>query len=102
MGLTDIPAMQLVEEIHAQVSPHAPPIVVYSPQPVSLETELAVRNLGREGVVRFADSPQRLLEETILLLHRADADLSESQHETLEEARRNDGTLKVKTFCGGG
>ena len=47
-------------------------------------------------MVRFADSAERLLEETVLLLHRADADLSESQRETLADARRHDDTLKGK------
>ncbi len=76
LGLTDIPALQLVDEIHAEVSPQAPPIVVYSKRPVSLAVETEIRNQGRLGVVRFADTTERLLEETVLLLHRAEADLS--------------------------
>ncbi len=94
--VSDIPAMQLVEEIHAQAGPQAPPVVVYSLGSVSLDLETAIRNLGRDGVVRFADSPARLLEEAVLLLHRADADLSAAQRATLTEARRHDDTLKGK------
>jgi CheY-like chemotaxis protein/two-component sensor histidine kinase len=95
-GLADIPAMQLVEEIHAEMSPLAPPIVVYCPQPVRLEMETAIRNLGRLGVVRFADATDRLLEETVLLLHRAEADLTEAQRQSLAETRRHEATLRGK------
>src|SRR5471030_2309185 len=44
-GLADIPATQLVDEIHAESTSLAPPIVVYSAQPVSLATETEIRNL---------------------------------------------------------
>jgi CheY-like chemotaxis protein/two-component sensor histidine kinase len=95
-GLTDIPALQLVDQIHAEVSPQAPPIVVYSKRPVSLAVETEIRNQGRLGEVRFADTTERLLEETVLLLHRAEADLSQAQRESLAETRRHDATLRGK------
>jgi CheY-like chemotaxis protein len=50
----------------------------------------------RSGVVRFAESSERLLEETVLLLHRAEADLSEEQRDALAIVRKNDVTLAGK------
>ena len=47
-------------------------------------------------MVRFAESNERLLEETVLLLHRAEADLSDDQRELLTAVRRNDVTLAGK------
>jgi CheY-like chemotaxis protein len=85
-----------VEEIHVQSDPHAPPIVVFSTTPVSQDIEAAIRSLGRDGVVRFAGSLERLLEETVLLLHRPDSVLSGSQREILAASRHNDDTLKGK------
>jgi len=96
IGLNDIPALQLVEEIHTHGNPQAPPVVVYSKQPVDASTETAIRNLGREGAVRLADSPARLLEETVLMLHRAEANLSDEQRKILAEVRQHDDTLKGK------
>jgi HAMP domain-containing protein/signal transduction histidine kinase/DNA-binding response OmpR family regulator len=96
IGLHDIPAIQMVEEIHALVSPQAPPVVVYSATRIDETTEAAIRNLGREGVVRFADSPARLLDETVLMLHRAEDNLSEEQREVLNEVRGHDTTLRGK------
>jgi len=95
-ALADIAAIELVAEIHAQAGPLPPPIVIYSDSPVSQENETQIRDLGRLGVVRFAESAERLLEETVLLLHRAEVDLSEAQRETLAETRRRDVSLKGK------
>ena len=58
--------------------------------------EAEIRRLARHSVVRYAESPERLLEETVLFLHRAEADLSESQREILGSVRRTDSTLAGK------
>jgi CheY-like chemotaxis protein len=47
-------------------------------------------------VVGYADSPDRLLEETVLFLHRAQSDLSDAQMEILNSIRRSDSTLAGK------
>jgi len=62
--------------------------------PARLESE--IRTLARSGVVRFAESNERLLEETVLLLHRAEANLSDEQRELLSACRRGDATLAGK------
>jgi CheY-like chemotaxis protein len=95
-GLADIPAAQLAEEIQTETSPQTPPIVLLGGPKAGAELESDIRRLSRYSVVRFAESNERLLEETILLLHRAEADLSESQRETLNAVRRSDVTLVGK------
>ena len=50
----------------------------------------------RQSVVRYAESLERLLEETVLLLHRAETDLSESQREILKALRQNASVLAGK------
>ncbi len=93
LHLRDIPAVQLAEEIRAQISPQTPPIVICGPLSPGAELEADIRRLARESVVRYAESMERALEETVLLLHRAHADLSEFQRETLESVRRGDSAL---------
>jgi CheY-like chemotaxis protein len=95
LRVADIPAMQLVEEIQAETSP-MPPVVVCGPKRLGPEAEAAIKGLARQSVVRYAESPERLLEETVLLLHRADADLSESQQETLKTLRQSVSVLAGK------
>jgi len=91
----DIPAAQLVEEIQAEVNP-APPLVVCGAPASSAGPEAEIRSLARRSVVRYAESPERMLEETVLLLHRAEADLSDSQRELLSTMRRSDAILAGK------
>ena len=47
-------------------------------------------------MIRYAESQERLLEETVLLLHRAETDLSESQRETLKSLRQSSSLLAGK------
>jgi CheY-like chemotaxis protein len=96
LRLPDIPATQLAEEIQAETSPQIPPIVFSGMHILTAELESEIRRLARSSMVRFAESNGRLLEETVLLLHRADANLSGDQLEVLTAVRRNDVTLAGK------
>ncbi|MGO4881291.1 MAG: HAMP domain-containing protein, partial [Bryobacteraceae bacterium] len=91
--LRDIPALQLAEEIRNHTAPQSPPVVICGPKNPGPDLETEILRLARQGTLRYAESPERLLEETVLFLHRAQVDLSEAQRETLELARRNDTTL---------
>jgi len=95
LRVADIPAVQLVKEIQAEISP-MPPVVLCGPKRLGAETEEAIQRLARQSVVRYAESQERLLEETVLLLHRAETDLSESQREILKALRQSGSVLAGK------
>ncbi len=95
-SLPDIPAPRLLEEIQAQCGPDTPPIVLCGAPPRSASFEAEIQRLARSGIIRYAESAGSLLHETVLLLHRAEPDLSESQREVLASLRRNDATLAGK------
>ncbi len=95
LRVADIPAVQLVEEIQAEINP-TPAVVVCGPKKLGAEAEEAIQRLARQSVVRYAESPERLLEETVLLLHRAETDLSEAQRETLKALRQSGSVLSGK------
>jgi CheY-like chemotaxis protein len=96
LHLADIPAAQLVEEIQGEIGSHTAPILVCGPADPGVVVEAEIRRLARQSVVRYADSPERMLEETVLFLHRAESDLSDSQREILNWARRSDSPLAGK------
>jgi HAMP domain-containing protein/signal transduction histidine kinase/DNA-binding response OmpR family regulator len=96
LRLADIPAAQLVEEIQAETSPPTPPIVLSGLRDLTAELESAIRRLARSSVVHFAESSERLLDETVMLLHRAEAELSDEQRAALTAVRRNDVALAGK------
>ncbi|MBZ5579490.1 MAG: HAMP domain-containing protein [Acidobacteriia bacterium] len=87
--LSDIPATQLVEEIQAQSSPQTIPIVLFGKRNPGAAVEAEIQKLARAAIVRRAESAGQLLLETVLLLHRAEADLSESQRASLAAIRRS-------------
>ncbi len=96
LRLPDIPAVQLAEEIQAETGLQTPPIVFSGAHTLGAGLESDLRNLARSSVIRFAESNERLLEETVLLLHRADSDLSDNQKALLAAVRQNDVTLAGK------
>ena len=96
-AIADIPATQLVEEIQGQLGAHTPPILICGPAEPGDAADAEIRNLGRYSVVRYVDSLERLLEETVLFLHRAEVDLSDSQRDILGSARRTDARLVGKS-----
>jgi HAMP domain-containing protein/signal transduction histidine kinase/CheY-like chemotaxis protein len=96
LRLKDIPALSMVEEIQKEITPYAPPVVLAGLHNLSVGMEAEIRKLARSSTVRYAESHGRLLEETVFLLHRSEADLSESQREELANFRRNDDTLAGK------
>jgi hypothetical protein len=96
LRLPDIPAMDLVEEIHAQTGPEPPPIVLYSKRNLSDAETSAMQRLNRGGIVRHAKTPEELLDFTVLLLHRNEAELSDEQRAILATIRQADQTLAGK------
>ena len=55
-----------------QLGAHTPPILICGPAEPGADADAEIRNLGRHSVVRYVDSLERLLEETVLFLHRAE------------------------------
>jgi len=88
LRLSDIPALQLVEEIQKEVGPEAPPTIIYSKRMLAENELKELKRLATASLVKYAQSEDRLLDETALLLHRAEAELSEHQRHILEEVRR--------------
>jgi CheY-like chemotaxis protein len=87
---------QLIEEIQNATSPHTPPITLHGRYTGAADEESEIIRLSRVSPIRFVGATDRLLEETVLRLHRADADLSQSQRETLTRLRQGDAALAGK------
>jgi CheY-like chemotaxis protein len=96
LRLTGVSATQLAEEIQALTSPYATPVVLFGKRNREAAVETEIQKLARLTGVRRADSAGHLLLETVLLLHRAESNLSESQRAVLAAIRRNDATLANK------
>ncbi|MFY2558682.1 HAMP domain-containing protein [Corallococcus terminator] len=93
LGLPDLPGTELIRRVREAHGAGGPPIIVYTGRELSRAQETELRRVAEAIVVKDAQSPERLLEETSLFLHRSPANLSESKRRMLEKARERDPLL---------
>jgi CheY-like chemotaxis protein len=87
---------QLVEDVQSATAPHTPPIILYGRYNGTGDDEAELLRLARVSPIRFVRVADRLLEETVLLLHRAESDLTQTQRDTVSRLRQSDSTLAGK------
>jgi HAMP domain-containing protein/signal transduction histidine kinase/DNA-binding response OmpR family regulator len=97
LEIEDIGTMQLIEEIQNQLAPHIAPLMVMMTRPLTQEEEDSLTRLARGSVIKRAQTLERLLDESVLLMHRAEMDLLPDQVRILERLRQTDPTLFGKT-----
>jgi CheY-like chemotaxis protein len=94
LELPDTTAPAFIEQLQKQAAPHVPPVIVFAGEGLPDSTAREIRRLARSSVVRYAGSFERLLDESVLLLHRNEADLSDGQRSLLAELRQKDVILE--------
>jgi HAMP domain-containing protein/signal transduction histidine kinase/CheY-like chemotaxis protein len=97
LQLQDIGPLQLIDEIQNQLRPHVPPIMIMATRKLAPQEEQGLASLGRNSVIKRAQSLERLLDDSVLLLHRAETELLPVQCRILENLRRTDPALFGKT-----
>jgi HAMP domain-containing protein/CheY-like chemotaxis protein/signal transduction histidine kinase len=69
------------------------PVVVFTGKELSPEEDAQLRTLARSVVVKGVESPERLLDETALFLHRIVSDLPPEKQKMLDRLHRSDEAL---------
>ena len=72
------------------------PVVVFTGKELSPEEDARLHTLARSVVVKGVESPERLLDETALFLHRVVADLPQEKQKMLDRLHRSDEALVAK------
>ncbi len=92
LGLPDMPGMELIrrlrDEVHAEL-----PIIVYTGREMTDEEERELRRLTESIIVKSARSPEHLLDETTLFLHRVESSLPENKRRMIRQAQQTDPQL---------
>jgi len=96
LALPDMSGIDLVEQIHMRPALRELPVVLYSDKGLSVAEEAHLEQIGRNVVVKEAESPERLLEEATLFLHQVEASLPEAKRRMLEQVHRSDPKLAGK------
>ncbi len=96
LGLPDMPGFELIQKIKATVGDPGVPIIVYTGKDLTREEETELRRLAETIIVKDAQSPERLLDETTLFLHRVQAKMPEAKRRMIEQVHRNDPVIAGK------
>ncbi len=92
--MADGAAAHFLENLYAQSSLQPPPAILFGGYQEDANARLT--GVLQAGVVRHIASPERLLDETVLLLHREEAQLNDRQRAALADVRRRDAALAGK------
>ncbi|WP_017874992.1 HAMP domain-containing protein [Janthinobacterium sp. CG3] len=93
LTLPDINGFDLLDMIGKQVALRDLPVVIYTAQDLNRKEVAKLKRYAKTIVIKDARSPERLLDETALFLHRSHASLPELQRRMLEEIHAADGGL---------
>ena len=93
LTLPDISGFDLLDRIGKEPALRDLPIVIYTAQELTRKEVAKLKRYAKTIVIKDARSPERLLDETALFLHRAHASLPEPQRRMLDEIHAQDGGL---------
>lgn len=98
LGLEDMNGFELLDKMHnCEVSINVP-VIVYTGRDLSREEEEKLRKFTETIIIKGVKSPERLLEESALFLHRAEANLPEHHLEEVRRVHPKDGVFANKTI----
>jgi CheY-like chemotaxis protein len=93
LKLPDMSGFELLEHIRQDDALTQVPIVVFTGRELSPEEDAQLHSIARSVIVKGVESPDRLLDETALFLHRVVADLPPDKQRMLERLRNSDENL---------
>ncbi|MGI2908666.1 HAMP domain-containing protein [Tolypothrix sp. VBCCA 56010] len=96
LGLPDMSGIELIEQIKEEPNLNHLPIVIYTGKDLTPHEETELQRISNTIIVKDVRSPERLLDETALFLHRVQANLPVAQQMMLEQVRHQDPVLAGK------
>ncbi|AHG87608.1 ATP-binding region ATPase domain protein [Gemmatirosa kalamazoonensis] len=96
LGLHDMSGFELLERVKSDPSRRELPIIVYTGKELSPGEETRLRKYAETIIVKDVKSPERLLDETALFLHRVESTLPENKRRMLERLHTADAVFHGK------
>ena len=97
LRLPDMSGFAVLEELRADARLSDVPVVVFTGRELSAEEDATLHTMARSIVVKGVESPERLLDETALFLHRVITDLPPEKQRMLERLNSSDEDLVGRT-----
>ncbi len=96
LGLPDMSGFELIEAIQRAPDIREIPIIVYTGMELTEEQETELRRVAESVIIKGVKSPERLLDETTLFLHRIEENLPERKRKMLQQVHQQDPALAGK------
>jgi CheY-like chemotaxis protein len=96
LRLPDMSGFEVLERLRDDTSLSDVPVVVFTGKELTPDEDARLHTLARSVVVKGVESPERLLDETALFLHRVVADLPPEKQQMLDQLHRSDDALLGK------
>jgi CheY-like chemotaxis protein len=97
LRLPDMTGFEVLEHIREDASLSDVPVVVFTGRELSAEEDAQLHTMARSIVVKGVESPERLLDETALFLHRVTTELPPEKQKMLERLNSSDEDLVGRT-----
>lgn len=96
LALPDLSGFELLDKLD-QLDISLPPVVIYTGQDLTRSQEEALRRHSDSIIIKGARSPERLLDEVNLFLHRVEEYLPEDKRAMLSQLRSQEKVFEGKT-----
>jgi hypothetical protein len=96
LGLHDMSGFDFLEKVKSDPTMTELPIIVYTGKQLTSAEETRVKKYAETIIVKDVRSPERLLDETALFLHRVEAKLPEKKRRMLEQLHDADTVIAGK------
>ncbi len=93
LRLPDMSGFDVLEQLGSNPRLKDLPVVVFTGRELSAEEDAQLHTLARSVVVKDVESPERLLDETALFLHRVVSELPSSKQQMIDRLHRSDEAL---------
>jgi HAMP domain-containing protein/CheY-like chemotaxis protein/signal transduction histidine kinase len=97
LKLPDMSGFEVLERIRDDAALCDVPVVVFTGRELSADEDAMLHTMARSVVVKGVESPERLLDETALFLHRVVADLPPAKQRMLQRLHSSDEDLMHRT-----
>ncbi len=94
----EMSGFDLLEKVKSDPDNHDLPIIIYTGKDLSREDETKIKKYAETIIVKDVKSPERLLDETALFLHRVEAKLPEQKRKMLEHLHDADSVVAGKNI----
>jgi HAMP domain-containing protein/CheY-like chemotaxis protein/signal transduction histidine kinase len=93
LRLPDMSGFEVLTQLRDIASLKDLPVVVFTGRELTQEEDAQLHTLARSVVIKDVESPERLLDETALFLHRVISDLPKEKQNMLDRLHRSDDAL---------